>query len=163
MNWITFGIAVVSFFMSLASWIKDFITQRKHIECKILEIKSYQDITFFRMIIENRSRLPIAIARMILVVNDKKFDCTLKPTIISEQVRRVRKEVIDRKTEFSQAFPIQLLELGAINGIILFEKMQELPENSATHLTFLISTNRGNPMKMILELPEGWASQRNTF
>ena len=51
---VTFSIAVAGFVMSLASWIKDFLSQRKNLSFRILEVKSYCNVTFFDLLIENR-------------------------------------------------------------------------------------------------------------
>ena len=55
---------------------------------------------------------------------------------------------------------IQLQSLGATSALILFEGLPELPADDATHMTFLIGTNRGQATQMTLELPAGWAAHR---
>lgn len=42
-----------------------------------------------------------------------------------------------------------------VSGLVLFETLQELLEDSATNLTFLIATNRGKAFQKTLELPAG--------
>lgn len=155
---------VLGFVMSLFGLVCAWHRNRKRLHISILDIKSFNDVTFLRMMFENKSRLPIAITRIALIQNGKTIDCTPNPTIVYEEVRRdAKKEIIGTDVEKSYPLPIQISELGAISGLVLFEPLQELPESSATHLTFLIATNRGKAFQKTLELPAGWASQRNPF
>lgn len=160
MDWITFGIAVAGFLMSLATWVKDFITQRKHIEGKVLNIKSYQSVTYIDLLIENRSRLPISITDISLFLGDSAYRCTPLPKLILEHTKSRKGEVYERTMKYSTPMPIQISNLGATTVVALFEGMKRLPPDDATHLNLSISTNRGSPVKMTLELPEGWAALR---
>ena len=155
---------VLGFVMSLFGLVCTWHRNRKRLHISILDIKSFNDVTFLRIMFENKSRLPIAITRVALLLNGKIIDCTPNPTIVYEEVRRdAKKEIIGTDVEKSYPLPIQLSELGAISGLVLFERLQELPEDSATNLTFLIATNRGKAFQRTLELPVGWASRRNPF
>ena len=87
MDWITFGIAVAGFLMSLATWVKDFITQRKHIEGKVLDIKSYKNVTYMDLLIENRSRLPISITDISLALGGIAYHCAPLPVLVLEHTR----------------------------------------------------------------------------
>lgn len=155
---------VLGFVMSLFGLVCTWSRNRKRLHISILDIKSFNDVTFLRMIFENKSRLPIAITRIALILNGKTIDCTPNPTVVYEEVRRdAKKEIIGTDVEKSYSLPVQLSELGAVSGLVLFERLQELPEDSATHLTFLIATNRGKAFQRTLELPVEWASRRNPF
>lgn len=158
---ITFVIAVAGFLMSLATWVKDFVSQRKNLAGRILGIKSYANVTYMDLALENRSRLPIAITHFRLLLGEKIFDCAPLPTLVSAKEQRRGNELVKRTEEYSTALPIQLLSLGATNCLVLFERLPVLPPNDATHLTLLIGTNRGKEVRMTLPLPEGWASLRN--
>ena len=163
MELITLGIAIAGFFMSLASWIKDFITQRKHIEGKILDIKSYKSVTYCDFLIENRSRLPIAVTNIEMTLGLNSYPCSPLPTLVMEHTRSRKGEVYDRVMKYSTAMPIQIAGLGATTAGVLFEKMHQIPPDDTTHLTLSVSTNRGKPIEMKLELPAGWYARRTVL
>ena len=152
---------VLGFVLSVAGWISTWIKNRKRLKISILDIKAYKDVVFLLMVFENKSRLPIAITRVALLMNGRTIECTPIPQTIWRKVDRDKSgSVIDVDNEKSLRIPIQLQELGAVSGQILFEHLPELPEDAATSLNFLIATNRGKAFQTTLELPEGWASRR---
>lgn len=157
---ITFAIAVAGFLMSLATWIKDYISQRQNLTGRILGIKSYANVTYINLVLENRSRLPIAVTSIDLIYNQNVYTCTALPKRVSSLTERRNKEIVKYTEEFSTALPIQLQQLGASVALVLFERMDLLPPNDAKALNLVIHTNRGNPIQMTLELPEDWAAQR---
>lgn len=160
---ITFAIAVMGFLLSLASWVKDYFSQRKKFRCEILGIKSYADVTFINLMITNHSRVPIAITRISLLVDGKTYVCSSLPVLVAEHNRSKGGVIYDSRMEYSTPLPIQLMGLGAVKALVLFEDMQQLPPDDATELTLSICTNRGNPVEMKLPLPAGWASRRKSF
>ena len=70
MDWTTFVIAVASLFLSILIWIKDLVSQRRKLLGRILVIESYADCIFFDLLLENRSRLPIAITQIDLLTEN---------------------------------------------------------------------------------------------
>ena len=160
MDWTTFVIAVASLFLSILIWIKDLVSQRRKLLGRILVIESYADCIFFDLLLENRSRLPIAITQIELFINGKYNLCSQIPKIVSEHTRKKGHDVIERITKRSVQLPIQISGLGANESIILFENLKESLSIDATNLTIRVSTNRGRPFEMILPLPEDWIYQR---
>lgn len=161
-NWdnATRVIAITGFLISLYNLLYGIVTQHKNFKIRVYGIKSYQDVTYLHIGIENKSSLSIAITQMFLLCGDCKTVCTASPTLLHETVRRSGQEVIDRKQTFSTPMPITISGLSAQSAFVLFEHTQELPEDSATHLTVQVCSTRGRPVQMKLELPVGWASQR---
>lgn len=158
---VTFAIAVVGFLMSLASWIKDFISQRQNLAGHILGMKSYADVTYIYLELENRSRLPVAVTSIDLIFNHSIYTCTAIPKLVSSTTKRSKTEIIKYTEELSTPIPIQLQQLGATVALVLFEKVNPLPPDDTTALTLVVHTNRGKPIQMTLELPAEWACQRN--
>ena len=60
---------VLGFVMSLFGLACTWHRNRKRLHIAILDIKSFNDVTFLRMMFENQSRLPIAITRIALLLN----------------------------------------------------------------------------------------------
>lgn len=158
---ITLLIAILGFVMSLITWVKKFLTQRRKLSGKVLGIKSYEDVTFIYLLLENKSMLPISVTWIALRCGGESYPCTPLPVRIFEKVRRSRGEIIEIKREYSTPMPITIGELGAVNALVFFENLRQLPPDDATHLNLQVCTNRGKPMQMTLLLPEDWASQRN--
>ena len=160
---VTFCIAAAGFIMSLATWIKDLVSQRKNIKGKILNIKSDKNLTVISLLVENRSRLPIAISQIILHLSEAKYPCTPLPVLVCEHTKERRGEVYERRMEYSTQLPIQIEGLGATTACVLFDQMKQLPSDHAKTVTLSIGTNRGKIAQMTLELPAGWASQRKNW
>ena len=142
-EWITFGIAVAGFLMSLATWIHTFLSQRKNIRIRITECKSDDEITLCFVHIENKSRLPIAITRIVLLSEQNEVDCVPFPTWGLDDTRRSGKEIISRKSYYSMQMPIAISALGAVSGYVLFQSDQRMIPDDAKLLNLKVYTNRG--------------------
>lgn len=155
-------IAITGFLISLYNLLYGIVTQRRNLKIRVYEIKSYADVTFLRIGIENRSRLSIAITQMTLRVGGENTVCTAAPTQLKGCVKRVNNEIIGTEFVFTTPLPITVPGMSAGSALVLFEGMSKLPQNSATHLRVQVCTTRGRPLEMRWSLPEGWASRRNT-
>ena len=140
MEWITFGIAVAGFLMSLATWILTFLSQRKNIGIRITECKSDDEIT---LCFVHKSRLPIAITRIVLLSGENEVDCVPFPTWVLDDTRRSGKEIISRKSYYSMQMPIAISALGAVSGYVLFQSDQRMLPDDAKLLNLKVYTNRG--------------------
>lgn len=161
MTYITFFIAVAGFLMSLATWIKDFITQRVCFSGRITQLHSHpsKNQCFFYLILANKSRLGISITDICISQCKQLAHCIPNSMMVSESTRRIGKEVISRNTECSTNLPIYIPGLGSASIIALFADLPERIQSDATSLNLVIYTNRGKSKKMKLELPQGWADQ----
>lgn len=161
MNWVTFGIAVAGFLMSLGSWIYTFVTQRKRLSFKIQVFKYKENLAYMYLMIENRSRLPVSITGIFLKQGKNRTSCTQIPKTVLSTTRKTACNT-DVVYQYSTAIPIQLSSLESVSCIVLFEDIPEVVQSSATHLTFQISTNRGRKVKRKLALPQDWNDQNGT-
>lgn len=161
-NWdnITRIIAIVGFLISIYNLLSGIASQRMNFDIRVYKIKSYRDVTFLHIGIENKSRLSVSIMQIILLVGEGKIPCTAVPTLVRTKTLREGKNIVDIKQTFSSPLPITVSGLSAQSALVLFENMQELPADETTFLTVQVCTNRGRPVQMKLELPLGWASQR---
>ena len=156
-------IAIAGFVLSLYNLFIGIFTQRKSFRIRVYDIKSYSDVTFLTVGIENRSRLSIAITQLHWHYQNHVIPCTSTPTLLCESVRRKGHEEISRRQTYSSPLPITVSGLSAQSAFILFEDLPELPENDTTSLSVEVCTNRGRPVQMTLELPDGWAARRTTL
>ena len=163
MEIVTFVIAIAGFLLSLTSWIKDFVTQRVRLDVRITKANANEAspgiFCFFS--IANRSRLPISITNMEIVQPGGRTACIPVPKRVLEHTRRQGNEVIERRTEYSTAMPVQIQSLGGAMVLAQFEHLPEKIPTDATSLNLVICTNRGKPRKMTLPLPKDWDDPRN--
>ncbi|MCO7137682.1 hypothetical protein NIF40_09110 [[Clostridium] leptum] len=147
-------ISGLAFILSLSSWIYTFITQRKKLSIRLVEAKSKNEMTILQVLIENRSRLPISITRIQLVINEESIDCVTTPEIVLETKTSQGKEVISRRDYYSMDMPINIGSLGAVGGYLLFRGPQCMLPNDATSVILVVCANRGRPFQTTLPLPQ---------
>lgn len=157
---ITLWIAVIGFIMSTATWISTLASKRRNLKGKILKIKSYADITYIYLLLENRSSLPIAVTQIILHQELEDNQCSPLPTEVSHHIYRDGDAIYHCRAELSTQLPIQIPSLSAMTALVLFERLTQLPPDDATHLNLEVLTNRGKEIRAKLPLPKGWADQR---
>jgi hypothetical protein len=151
---ITFWIAAAGFVMSASSWVYTFIAQKKSLSFRITEASCCNDTTVLFLQIENNSRLPISITRIVLNCNSKLMDCVSPPVIVREDTRKCGSELIERKTYYSMQIPIPIDSLGAVSGYVAFQGDQCNLEADSKSVNLVIYTNRGKAMKTTLEIPQ---------
>lgn len=154
-------IAITGFLISLYNLLHGIITQRRNFKIRVYDIKSYEDVTFLLIGIENHSNLAVSITQMTSRIDGENTVCTAFPTQIRGIVMRMGDKVIGGNFLLSTQLPITVPGLSANSALVLFEGLSKLPQNSATHLHVQVCTTRGRPLEMKWLLPEGWASRRN--
>jgi hypothetical protein len=159
---ITFVIAVAGFAMSAASWVFTLVTQHKKIAITVSRWNCIEDVCFFYIGIENRSRLPISITKVELQTGDTWVTCTLHPEFIHSDTQHDSSgAVIASRVYYSLDMPIQIDSLGAACGYLLFQGPRQMLETTSTQATVRVSTNRGAAKKMKLRLPPSLADLEN--
>lgn len=163
MEIVTFVIAIAGFLLSLASWIKDFITQRVRLDVRISAANANprHPGIFCYLAVTNRSRLPITITNIALDQEAGQTACVAVPKHVVERTRKEGNVVVDRQSERSTTMPVQLQSLGGAMILVLFESLPEAIPTDATSLNLVICTNRGRPKRMTLPLPKDWDDPRN--
>lgn len=158
---ITTAISFAAFILSVGQLLYSLMTSRRAITIRILEYCPREEATYFLVSVENRSRLPIAITRIILDV-DAGVDCAATPKWIGTE-RHTKTEhlsdgnwtkIVDGEyVRYSLALPICLPSLGAVSGDVWFDVGKASLPLDATHLNFRVHTNRGRLRKRRLLLP----------
>ena len=148
---ILFVISGLAFVMSLSNWIHTWVTQRKKLRISISQYQGNVKCNLFYLAIENLSRLPIAISRIILIVDGKEYECTAVPKKAVEVVSKTGGVENSRRIYESLAMPISLTSLGSAHGYIPFEENQQVFPPPPTVVTFRVYTNRGG--SILLKVP----------
>lgn len=149
---VTFWIAIAGFLMSLISWIKDFATQHKRLSARIMYLGTSSRSAHMYLMIENKSRLPISITGVELILDKQAYPCVPFPKIVFIRNLKTAGEVSHSQPEYSTQIPIHIPSLGAVTALLLFDPLVQTPLPDATQLTLAISTNRGKKVKMRLPL-----------
>ncbi len=156
---ITFTIAVVGFLLSLITFVKDVITNRSRLSINldratILSCRTNHPI-LFRMIVENKSRLPICISRMFLLCNGKKFEFEWIPERVFNATETKSKHTLDCNNRYSTGFPSIAQGLGAIGGFFFVYTDNDYTADDLTKypVKLILNTNRGKK-KFFINLNE---------
>lgn len=152
-------IASISFVMSLVTWIRTFIVEHKNIKIKVQFFRVKEHTAYMFLLVENKSRLPIAISDIVLRQGKERIHCRPFPTEIITRTLKVNGKVVEKPPKCSDSIPVQLNGLSSKSCIVLFEDIPEEILPTSTRLNFEVSTNRGMRVKRKLQLPEEWASQ----
>lgn len=145
-------ISVLAFIMSSATWIMAFCTQRKKLKITVQDYRRIKNRYTFFVMIENQSRLPISITRFFLLSNDGLTECAIEPTLIKENIRKSKGQIIETINQRSMPLPLNLSSLGALSGYVLFRSETEILTADATEVNFVIHTNRGKALQLKAQL-----------
>lgn len=156
MEILTLIIAIAGFLMSLISWVRDIVTQRVHLDVQITRanVNVKNPGLFCYLSVVNRSRLPIAITSLAISQSGIETYCIPVPKCVLEHTHKIGNTVVERRTEYSTALPIQLQGLGGLTVLAQFEGLPEAIQTDSKSLNLVVYTNRGKPRKMTLPLPE---------
>lgn len=142
-------VGAAGFLLSLFNLAYTIGTQRRKLELRIVGYQRIATRHLFLLLLENHSRLPIAISSINLVLDDQRFICQMRPTIIQSSERTRGGEVISRNEVFSDSMPIALGSLASTSCHLVFDNCApELPA-PPTQVNFEVATNRGKVMKTI--------------
>lgn len=156
---IALWISVISFLMSSASWVRTFIVERKYLRFSVQSFHSKGHTAYMFLVVENCSRLPIAISQIAMDIGEKIVNCVPFAKEVITGTKTVSGRVVEKAPMCSAPLPIQIAGLSSTSCIVLFEDIpSEIPRLS-THLSFEVSTNRGGKVKTKLQLPVGWADR----
>lgn len=151
---ITLAIAVLGAVGTVFSFLSSYMTKRKNLRININTITYKTDINQLVLIttFENRSQLPISVISVSLMVNKQEITPVRYPSGVGEYIRKNGNEIIDRKFEYNLKFPVDIQQLCAASGYILFDVSREELESSSTPLTLTIRSTRGLAQKTELPL-----------
>ena len=128
-----------------------------HRVCLILRIEEGYKLTLgerklmhIRVVIENKSQLPIAITQLRLCQHDGSFvDASFEPEFVKEKMRTFADGGKDSFVIRTTAIPINIQGLGAVGGWHQFLEPPFNPLKQGTNLRFELRTNRGRVIRKI--------------
>ncbi|MGW8114067.1 hypothetical protein ACVS9P_02590 [Caproicibacterium sp. NSD3] len=146
---ITFMIAIIGFFLSLYNFIKSCWESSCHLQVLYKshtcgERYDKRAMLVARLIFENRSSRKIAISRMFLEHNNKRYEFAFPKHEVWKFTTRSGGKITDEQQIFSQEIPFEIEGYGTLGGYFILYLPLEMKEDFSKDTTFdlLIYTNR---------------------
>lgn len=152
---LTLALSIFGSIGTLITFITNFLVYRKNLRIKIVSSTYKKD--FHQLILvtsfENRSRLPIAVTSISAFAHNHELKLLRYPLCVGKYIQRSNNEIIDRKFEYNLKLPIDIHQLSAASGHILFDISPTELETLSTPLTLSFHSTRGLVQKIEL-LPD---------
>ncbi len=150
---ITLAIALFGALGTALSGILSFFRSRKKISIQIIKICRLEEFMIAYIAMQNKSRLPISINDISIIINKKKYTGNDIPPRTLRYVTDSHNTPVSREHTTIQ-FPVNLGPLSGASGYICFDVSANVSQMLSTPLIFEVSTNRGNSVRKKLELSE---------
>lgn len=150
---ITLALSIFGTIGTLVTLTSSYLTKRKNLKVNLVSFTYRIDLErlMLSLTFENRSRLPIAIISISVIKDNKELNFEPYPSCVGEYTHRHGNEIVDRKFEYNLNLPVDIQQLSAVSGVVLFGISPTDLENLSTPLTLLIRSTRGKVQK--IELP----------
>lgn len=150
---ITLALSIFGTIGTLVTLTSSYLTKRKNLKIILASSTYRRDLErlVLSMTFENRSRLPIAITSVSIIKDNKELNLAPYPSCVGEYTHRYGTEIVDRKFEYNLKLPVDIQQLSAVSGFVLFDVSPTELENLPTPLMLLIHSTRGRVQK--IELP----------
>ena len=151
---ITLALSIFGSIGTLLSWLFSITKNRKNIDIKIAGRRFSNNTNFLLvyMLFENRSSLPISITDISVQLDSTWYPCEKVPIVALTETSRHNGEITSQHEHYTLPFPIFITGLGGTSGYVYFEFPESSLPLDATHLKFLVSTNRGKAIEKKLSL-----------
>lgn len=151
---ITLALSIFGSVGTLISFIFSVFKNRKNISIEIAgrRFSDKPSSLLVYILFENKSRLPISITNISVELDSVWYPCKKIPSIVLTETSMHKGIITSQHVHYSLPLPTFVTGLGATSGYIYFEFPESLLPPDATHLNFLISTNRGKAFEKRLPL-----------
>lgn len=149
---LTFALSLIGTLGTISGWCYYWITSHKNIVVKLTGYRWNKKGVLIHLSFTNKSRLPICINAISLLLNGREYFCSPIPIKVLEKTTRIGKEIVGHKEFFSMNLPLNLPSLCGDSGYlnVLFEP--EIQQPAPNEVTVVIYTNRGKALKKPLLL-----------
>lgn len=150
---ITLALSIFGSIGTLCITIHRIIFNRKNVNTRIVGHNFANGNSLLLYIsFENKSRLPISITYISVLINETWYSCVAYPVIALEETNRVGGKIISHYEYKTLSFPVNLSALGGTSGYVFFEFPEAFFQTEPTHMNFSISSTRGIVLKKKLSL-----------
>lgn len=150
---ITLALSIFGSVGTVITFISSYLTKRKRLKIKINSAvhngilqKLILNISF-----ENHSQLPIAITSIKGKLDDSELPLVSYPYYVGHADFSDKGVVVERKFTYNLNLPLDISQLSAASGHILFEFVLADSQKISTPLTLLIYSTRGKVQKIQLQ------------
>lgn len=151
---ITFVLALIGSLGTIATWLFSYISNKRNISIRPIAYNSKDNKILFYLSFENRSRLPISITALSILLDGAYYPCRYQPQRVISHQHTVGGKVVSSQDYYNLNFPVQLSPLGSNSGYVLFVIPREVLMPDSKTATFQVSSNRGNSFEMKLLLDQ---------
>ncbi|MDU1314498.1 MAG: hypothetical protein E6940_10625 [Clostridium septicum] len=156
-------ISVISLLISLIQFTISIYSKRFTIDISPIgfqksESELYERF-FFKLLIENKSNLPISITNIKVLKSDNSlFNCSLTKHFVGESFMTFNGQEVNKNVYYTTDFPINILPYGAVMPCIVFRipKNNDINifKNSMNNIELEIHTNRKVKRVCLTDLKE---------
>ncbi len=149
---ITLALSIFGTLGSLFTLISAFLTKRKNLKISIKSATYKPKLNSLAIIFcfENRSRLPITITS-VSTESNVNIKLNPHPNYVGNCSYKENGEIVHRHFEFDLKFPVDIAQLSACSGFVLFDIPQDVLQNLSTPLSFQVHSTRGRAQKIELK------------
>lgn len=147
MDYITIGIAIAAFVLSVYNFVYQLIIERKNLKVELIGVtQSFENAKWYVIELNflNKSRLPISIADIWLSGNGNRKSVDTKKHQLAKMTERTGKTVTNEVIVMSDILPIDLGSLMTFRGKYVIDLVKsdfDISEGQSIDIT--LSTSRG--------------------
>lgn len=149
---VTLALSIFGSLGTLFTFIFSFITHRKNLKISVTSATYKPNLNQLALIFcfENRSRLPISVTS--ITTNFNSVDISLKPhpNYVGNIHFEENHQIVHRLFEFDLKIPVDIAQLSACSGFLLFDISQDDLRSVSTALNFQVHSTRGSEQKIEL-------------
>ena len=151
---ITLALAIFGSAGTLISWISRIVSSRKSVSISIGRIYEPDKCFSCFLIFENKSRLPISITSISVLIDGVSFPCVSIPHAAYTITEKTGSTVTRYKEFPGLSMPLNLSGLSGSSGFLDFDIPQEYLQKLSTPLILQVATNRGRLKQIQLEFED---------
>lgn len=151
---ITFALSLFSAMCVILGWLHSYFITRKKFALHVVAYTALYNNAWFYIAFENKSRLPISISTISILIDGTYYPCRYIPQVVREKEHYTGSKTEIKEQQFSIPFPINLSSLGSNSGFVLFVFPTGISMPTSKNVTFQVSSNRGKAIQMTLPLDQ---------
>lgn len=151
---ITFALSLFSAVCVVLGWLHSYLITRKKFNLYVVAYTALFNSAWFYIAFENKSRLPVSINTISILIDGTYYPCRYIPQVVREKEHYTGNKTEITERQYSIPFPVNLPSLGATSGFVLFVFPTGIALPPSKNVNFQVSSNRGKAIEMKLPLDQ---------
>lgn len=149
---VTLALSIFGSLGTLFTFCFSYLTHRKNLRISIVSATYKPNFNRLALLFcfENRSRLPIAITSITSKFNSVDISLNPHPNYVGNIKYEENHQIVHRLFEFDLKIPVDIAQLSACSGYVLFDISPDDLRNVSTVLNFQVHSTRGSVQKIEL-------------